>query len=256
MTGDDYFDVDVSDIPQRRNKRKREEDPQAYEIASALKMISDCDHHPVVSAEQLREAEPTLYAIVFESNEKYVGFVRNASPRRRVRPGLKYLQYGNALKRVDPPDLAIDDLVDLVVTEDRCAVLDPRAFTTLFGDVGVAFRQVPTNVKAITNALKNVIPLRPDSASALTARCGRRVIDARRLHHIVAERQTALKALTPEEMRTLLDRRGLGDAVQEDELVLDQDAVSDFLDLIEGRLFADDVTGEERRADAYSPRQH
>lgn len=37
------------------------------------------------------------------------------------------------------------------------------------------------------------------------------------------------------------------ETIQEDELVLDQDAVSGFLDLIEGRLFADDV---KWRADA------
>src|SRR6266571_2385935 len=103
------------DIPQRRDKRKREEDPEAYEIASALAMIRECDRHPPMNAEKLRDADPSLYAIVFESGGEYVGFVRNVSPRRPVKPGLRYLQYGDTLRKIEPPDLAIDDSVDLVV---------------------------------------------------------------------------------------------------------------------------------------------
>jgi hypothetical protein len=255
-TGDDYFDVDVSDIPRRRDMRKREDDPEAYEIASALAMIADTDDHPVMTAEELREADPSLYAIVFESEGDYVGFIRNSPPRRAVRPGLRYFQYGETLRRVAPPDLAIDDEVDLVVAADRCAILSPAAFTTLFGDVGVAFEQVPANVKAMSDALKGVLPLSSGSVTALNARTGRRVSDAKRLHHIVTERRGALKGLTSAELRTLLRRRGLEDAIQKGEISLTDDNVSDFLDLVEGRLFSDDVTGEERRADTYSPRSH
>jgi len=254
-TGDDYFDVDVSDIPQRRNMRKQEDDPEAYEIASALAMIADCDAHPVMTAEELRDADPSLYAIVFERDGDYVGFIRNSSPRRPVRPGLKYLQYGDTLRRVDPPDLAIDDDIDLVVAADRCAVLSPAAFTTLFGDVGVAFEQVSANVKAISDALKGVLPLGRGTLAALNARCGRRVSDAKRLHHIVTERRGALKKLTSAELRSLLKLRGLDGAIRRGEVSLTDDNVSDFLDLVEGRLFSDDLTGEERRADSYSSRK-
>jgi hypothetical protein len=254
-TGDDYFDVDVSDIPQRRNRRKKEDDPEAYEIASALAMVAECDNHPIMSATELRNANPSLYAIVFESHGEYVGFIRNSSPRRPVRAGLKYLQYGDALRRIDPPDLAIDDDIDLVVAADRCAVITPSAFTTLFGDVGVAFQQVPANVTAIADALKQVIPLSPKTVSALSSTCGGRISDAKRLHHIVSQRKEALKSLGSQEMKALLERRGLDGAVQQGELMLIDDNISDFLDLVEGRLFDDDVTGEERRADSYSPRR-
>jgi hypothetical protein len=254
-TSDDYFDLRVSDIPQRRNRRKREDDPEAYEIASALAMVADCDNHPVMTAAELRNADPTLYAIVFEDDGDYVGFIRNVSPRRSVRPGLKYLQYGDTLKKIDPPDLAIDDAIDLVVASDRCAVLSPTAFTTLFGDVGVSFEQVPSNVTAMSDALEGVLPLGPSTLTALSDRCGRRVNDAKRLHHIVTERKEAMEALTLSEMEVLLERRGLDGAIQNGELRLIDDNISDFLDLVEGRLFNDDVTGEERRADSYSPRR-
>lgn len=253
-TGDDYFDVDVSDIPQRRDKRKKEDDPEAWEIASALSMVAECDDHPRMTAEQLRAADPSLYAIVFESQGEYIGFVRNSPPRRRIKPGLRYLQYGDTLKKVEPPDLAIDDYVDLVVAADRCAVLSPDAFTTLFGDVGIAFQQVPANVEAVSEAIKGVLPLGAASLTALSARCGRRVIDAKRLHHIVTEREEALSTLKAAELETLLKKRGLEGSLQQGEIILTDDTVSDFLDLVEGRLFNDDLTGEERRADSYSPR--
>jgi len=45
------------------------------------------------------------------------------------------------------------------------------------------------------------------------------------------------------------------DAIQKGEISLTDGNVSDFLDLVEGRLFNDDLTGEGRRADAYSPRK-
>lgn len=254
-TGDDYFDVDVTDIPRRRDMRRREDDPEAYEIASALTMIANCDTHPVITAEELRDADPSLYAIVFESDGEYIGFIRNAAPRRAVKPGLRYLQYGDTLRKVDPPDLAIDDEVDLVVAADRCAILAPAAFTTLFGDVGVAFEQVGANVKSMSDALKDVLPLSSEAIAVLGVRCNRRVSDAKRLHHIVTQRQAALKGLTATELRSLLKRRGLEEAIQKGQVALTDDTVSDFLDLVEGRLFNDDVTGEERRADAYSSRK-
>jgi hypothetical protein len=247
--------VDVSDIPQRRNKRKREDDPEAYEIASALAMIADCDDHPVMTATELRNSNPSLYAIVFEDRGQYVGFIRNASPRRPVRPGLRYLQYSDTLRKIDPPDLALDDDIDLIVAPDRCAVISPNAFTTLFGDVGIAFEQVPVNVTGMSEALKDVLPLGANTLAALNDRCGRRVSDAKRLHHIMTERKEALEALTRKEMKALLERRGLDGAIEQGELVLSNNNISDFLDLVEGRLFNDDVTGEERRADSYSPRK-
>lgn len=256
-TGDDYFDLDVADIPERRDRRKKEDDPEAHEVASALQMIADTDDHPTMSADDLREAEPSLYAIVFESGGDYIGFVRNRNPQSIIKPGLRYLQYGDTLKKIEPPDLAIDDKVDIVIAPDRCAVMALGAFTTLFGDVGIAFQQVPKNVDFMTATFKKTFPLTDASIKALQDRCGRRVIDAKRLHHIVTERRKALAGVSKAKLRALLKERGLESSLNKsNQLVLDAEAVSEFLDLVEGRLFNDDVTGEERRADAYSPRKH
>jgi hypothetical protein len=255
MSTDDYFDVDVSDIPQRRDRRKKEEDPEAYEIATALAMIAECDEHNTLTAEELRDSNPTLYAIVFEDEGEYIGFIRNRSPQRTVKPGLRYLQYGDTLRKVDPPDLAIDSDIDVVVAPDRCAVLTPSAFTTLFGDVRIPFQQVPNNIEVMAKAFEGTLPLSETSLAALGERCGTRVIDAKRLHHIVTQREDALKGLGKDRMKDLLKERGLEDVLKPDGLQLTTETVTDFLDLVEGRLFDDDVTGEERRADAYSPRR-
>lgn len=256
FTRDDYFDVNTSDIPMRRDRRRKEEDPEAHEMAAALWMIAETDNHAVMTAEELRAADPTLYAIVFEDSGEYIGFIRNRSPQRVVKPGLRYLQYGDTLKKVDPPDLAIDDDIDPVVAGDRCAVLSQTAFTTLFGDVGVAFQQVMPNVFLMSGALKDALPLSSSSVAALQERCGRRVVDAKRLHHIVNERRDALEGMGTNEIRDLLKKRGLEKAERDGQLHLTAELVSDFLDLVEGRLFNDNVTGEERRADTYSPRGH
>jgi hypothetical protein len=45
----------------------------------------------------------------------------------------------------------------------------------------------------------------------------------------------------------------MGRGIVEGALVLTRENASEFLVLVEGRLFNDDVTGIERRADAYSP---
>jgi hypothetical protein len=255
MTSDDYFDVDVTEIPRRIDRRGKETDASAHEIATALEMVEMTDQHHPMSRAEILASKPTLYVIVFENDGEYIGFVRAASPRQRLKPGVRFLQYDDTLKEIKPPDLAIDDQIDLVVASDRCAVLRPSAFATLFGDVGIAFQQVTPNVTTMTKAFKKSMPLADASLEQLTDRCGRRVTDAKRLHHIATERRSALKALTKNQIVDLLDKRGLGDAIIDGALVLTKENVSEFLDIIEGRLYNDDVTRKERRADAYSPRQ-
>lgn len=255
ITKDDYFDIDVTDLPRKRDRRKREDDPAAYSLSSAITMITATDEHAVMTAEELRECKPPdLYAIVFKSKHEYVGFVRNVSPQKPLKPGWKFLRYGDTLRKLEPPDLAIDDAIDMVITEQRCAVLSSGAFDKLFGDVKVAFQHVPENAKTVADALKGTLPLSPGSLDRLRERCGRRLTDARRLDHIVRERQDALEAMTRSQITGLLAKRGLAHTVNEGALDLQEDEVSEFLDVVEGRLFTDDLTQEEKRADAYSPR--
>lgn len=251
-TADDYLEVDTSDLPQRRDKRKK--DDTALEPAAALSFVADTDRHISLNAAELREASPSMYAFSFKAGGGYVGFIRNTSPRRKVNPGLRFLKFEDTLRRMDPPDLAIDDTIDLVVTPDRIAIISLSAFNTLFGDVGVAFKKVPEHTQAIAEALAKSIPLTAESIEAVGGRCGRRVIDAKRLNHIATERSVALASLTKQELTDLLSKRGLKGLVKGGSLHVTNEFASEFLDVIEGRLFEDDVTSEQRRADSYSLR--
>ncbi len=251
---DDYLVVDVTDLPGRVDRRKKAD--AAAEPAAALSLISETDSHKSLTATELRNNTLTMYAFSFKVDDGYVGFIRNTNPRRRVTPGLRFLRFENVLRRVEQPDLAIDDEIDVVVTPRRIAILSLSTFNTLFGDVGVAFRQVPGNVRVVADALANTLPLTDASLRALLERCGRRVIDAKRLNHIASERAEALAGLDKKRVTDILRQRGLTALVKKGKLEVDEDSASEFLDAVEGRLFSDDVTGEERRADAYSPRRH
>lgn len=256
ITSDDYFDIDVQDLPERRDWRRRPEHPEAYAVASALALVTKATKHPRMSAEELRESKPAnLYAIVFPNQGDPVGFIRNMSPQSIVKPGLRLLRYGNTLRRLDRPDLSIDGEVDVVVASDRCAVLSSTAFRRIFGDVGVAFQDVPENLKIMSDTMRDLLPITSGTFRRMRERCEHRLIDARRLDYIVNVRRSALENIGREGMIELLQRRGLEDSVQGERLDLASARVSEFLDVVEGRLYEDDVTGEERRADAYSPRK-
>lgn len=114
--------------------------------------------------------------------------------------------------------------------------------------------EIVGGLTSLSTTLEQVLPLGADSIDVLSDRCGRRVSDAKRLNHIVSERAAALGSLTRDDIEELLERRGISTVIQDDKIRLTKETASDFLDLVEGRLFNDDVTGEERRADAYSPR--
>lgn len=249
---DDYLEVDVSGLPRRIDHRRRND--AVGEPAALLALIEGVDSLESLSASQLRASTPSMYAFVFETDDGFVGFVRNASPRRVVKPGLRYLRFENVLRRIDPPDISIDDLTDLVVTPSSIAMLSEGAFTTLLGDVRVAFTQVEANATVVFGALAKCLPLSSESEEVLRERCGRRVIDARRLNHIAGARSGALADLGKAGLTKILKDRGLDHLVKRGKLEIDAGSASEFLDVIEGRLFSDDVTGEERRADAYSPR--
>lgn len=252
-TADDYFDLDVADLPQRRDRRKREDDPEAWRHASALSMAHDADTFPTLNAEELRELEASFYVLAFEHGDGYICFVRKQSPRRPLKPGLRFLRFGDTVRKMEAPDLAIDSDVDLVLTTERCAILDLSAFRTVFGDVRVAFESVPANTGALQTALEAVIPLSEDALEALQGRCGRRLTDARRLQRLVEEKSDDIAALTPDALKSLLERRGV-DVLQDGSIELDDEDAATFLDLLDGRFFDDDITSAPRRADAYSSR--
>ncbi len=252
-SSDDYLEIDITGLPERVDRRKA--DDAETEPASALSLVAYTDRHHPLTASELRRARLTMYAFSFKLEDGYVGFIRNANPRRRLTPGVRFLRFENALRGMEPPDIAIDDDIDVVVTPERIAILSLNTFNTLFGDVGVAFQAVSENAKVVADALAETLPLTDASLKVLRERCGRRIIDAKRLNHIASQRAPALAGLDKKRLTAILSERGVSAVVKKGQLEIDEDSASEFLDAIEGRLFSDDVTGEERRADAYSPRR-
>src|SRR5262249_54075620 len=157
-----------------------------------------------------------------------------------------YFQYGDALKRLDNPDLVLDERIDVVITADRVAVLDERSFQTLFLDVHVAMREVPQHLGTVRNALSSSLPLSALANDALSSSCSRSVRAARRLHDLATLRADVLQNITGDELAATLAAHDLSDICKDGELTFDGARVSDFFDCLEGRLFHDDYTGESR----------
>lgn len=182
------------------------------------------------------------------------GFVTKTDPARVVRHG-RFFQYRDALQTVETPDLILSDSVDFVVHRGIAGILKPTPFRMLFADVDVALGEVPRYVAATQQALAMSVPLTASAAVALEAVVSRRISYASRLRRL-SERLAQLP-ITVESVRVAAQRH-LDDSERllngDGHLEFGEAEVSVILDLLEGRLFEDDFSGEHRRADRYSSR--
>ena len=227
---------------------------ELFGVAEALRIIDETDQHPVLSAADLRQVSRfNLYAISFHISNSFVGFIRQANPRRSLKPGLRYLQYGDTLKRMEQPDIVIDERVDIVVGPEDVAIISDGSVQVLFRDVDLVMQHVDPNVDAVDAALNECIPLTAGSLDALRIACNSGPRNARRLHNLVYGRLADLD-LDSSAFLKALEQRKLGHLVVDGELQLKQSDVPDFLDFVEGRFFDDDHSPETRRADRFSPR--
>lgn len=263
---DEHFVLERSEIPRPVQKTKRglsrdhsrSEDANSpdelFGVAEALRIIDETDHHPVLSAADLREASRfNLYAISFHIGNSFMGFIRQANPRRSLRPGLRYLQYGDTLKRMEQPDIVIDEKIDIVVAPEDVAIVSDGSVQVLFRDVDLVMQQVGVNVDAVCRALGVCIPVTANSLDVLRIACSSGPRNAKRLHHLVHSRLPHL-ALDSSTFLAALGQRQLGHLIVDGQLQLTESDVPDFLDFVEGRFFDDDHSPETRRADRFSPR--
>jgi hypothetical protein len=72
------------------------------------------------------------------------------------------------LRLADPPDLALDDRADLVITSNQIAILNPAVFDRLFSDIRALLNDIPANVVSLESAYKQ-LPLSDESKKALEA---------------------------------------------------------------------------------------
>lgn len=223
--------------------------------AELVHLMSVVDELPSVDARDLRERSNLFYALCWPSDGGGTGFVRQTDPVRVLRPGRRFFQYQDALRTVDTPDFAIDDSVDFVFHAGTVGILKPTPFRNLFSDVEVALRDVQAYVDTVQTALASTVPISDTAAAALQAIVSRRTTFAARLRRL-AERLSQVP-VTVDAVRAAATRH-FGDASAvldaNGQLQFGEDRVADVLDMLEGRLFEDDFSGQHRRADRFSSR--
>lgn len=242
------------------------EDDEAYEIAmgsapadlSTAALIDAVVHsHAIqpISAQELHQRRLTFYAICWgEAGTPGLALVRRLNPQRVIKPGHWFFAYHDVLRSVEQPTFMLDDRADLVIQADRIVMLNEVAGRGLLADINLAQSKVSEHFTQIATTLGR--DSFSDTARELFARAGQRVTVARRLAWIAETLRgksipgATLAAKAREDFddgAELVDERGKI-------VVSDPARVTDVLEILEGRLFSDPISGEHRRADRMSRR--
>lgn len=246
---DEYFSLVNTAIPKRSRPT-----PGSEETAAALRLVAHTDQHPPLPADRLRAGlKLNLYMISFPTTSGFLGFIRQTAPHRSIKPGLRYFQYGDTLKKVRHPDFVLDDKIDLIVGPDEVAIFSNTVVQVLFRDVGVVMGSVNGNVDRIAKAHHQHMPLSIEGTEALRHYGRKGPRNAKRLQDLVQYRLTELKSDPAAVIEDLCNHQ-LDHLVMNGELVLTDDSIPQYLDYLEGRLFHDDHTHSPRRADRFSKR--
>jgi hypothetical protein len=257
--GEEYFWVEVAELPQHpppRQSLSAEHADEAYDgTADLVRITRHVDELDAAGPNRLANRY-LFYTICWPvSNSSFVGFVKKTDPRQAMKAGRRWFQYGDVLRRADPPDLVLEPDVDVVVTPDFIAARNPTAFKNLLNDVQIVLSSVPANLESVKKLLKRSVPLSSSAAEALQRASERRVSYARRLHDLPARLDAItldIATLRKELRRVDVDPRAMLD--RDGHLAFTEENVGVFLDVIESRYFDDELGNERRRADRYSKR--
>ncbi|MGW4640922.1 hypothetical protein ACWEN6_20495 [Sphaerisporangium sp. NPDC004334] len=263
---EEYFLLDFDDIPEqpdipspsRKAKEAASEDENPDRTAALLRSLRDVAVLESYNPQRLPEFTPVLYYSISwqQRDESWAHFIRKANPRQMFKPGRRWFGYGDTLKRIADPAMMIDDSVDMVLTSKHLAAFNGKHLKDLFTDVHIVMQNVPKYVNRVTEILdEDSIGITPRAKDALLAMATKRYSFAVRLYQL-QERLLEIK-LNLEKLSTVLDQHAIDmDNVINDDGQLDfgEKQVETFLDLVDGRFFKDDFTGEARRADRFSKR--
>lgn len=253
--GEEYFRVEIDELPTKPQAHRRSAAPETNDVDSAdlVRLVASVDRLDPVA--DLDDFAYVFYAICWPADSGFAGFVKKTDPRRALRAGRRWFQYGDVLRRADPPDLVLEPNVDVVVTPTFVAARNPTAFKNLLNDVQVALAAVPRDVKAVRARLRHSVPLSKGAAAALEDAAMKRVSYARRLNLLpsrLADVTLDEATLRKELRRVGVPARALIGASGEFDFGAEEVGV--FLDVLEARYFDDRLGGERRRADRYSTR--
>ncbi|RVX44903.1 hypothetical protein EDD27_7670 [Nonomuraea polychroma] len=261
--GEEYFLLDLDEIPEQPEKPSRgkkadltPEDDNQDRTAALIRALRDVGVLDILDPHELPEFTPTLfYSVAWQqADDTWVHFIRKTNPRQVFKPGLKWLGYGDTLKRIADPAMVIDDLIDMILTADQLAAFSGQHLKTLFTDVHIVLQDVPKYVDTVAKILdEESIGITEDAKTALLAASKKRVSFAARLYRLqerLAEIRLDLNRLGKVMDLHTIDIGSLLDG--EGKIHFQEDQAGLFLDVLDGRLFKDDWTGEPRRADRYS----
>lgn len=265
--GEQYFVIPTSDLPSPPSGRhahpqlSKEAQSDGEEPEDELEAVSDIvalvgsSELEEIPATSLKDGSFSFYALVWPQENGVAAFIKKTSPTALIRPGYVYLKWGNTLKKIESPDLVLHSTVDVIITPDRVYALDQTAFQQLFADVKITLQDVPQKVRALAAVLPEDSPLSAAAMATLVTHCGTRPSHAARLRRL-APRLAELE-LSGEKIRAVLEKHGVDPATflnEKNEFDFAASDVGKFLDMLDGRWFADDLSGEPRRADRFSRR--
>ena len=256
---DEYFALANTAIPSRPVGRHQGQSPRlgppgSAEVAAALQMVAGTDQHQALSAGRVRRGlRLNLYMISFRTSAGFLGFIRKAGPQSLIKPGLRYFQYGDTLKRISRPDFVFDDRMDMIVGPDEVAIFSSAVVQVLFRDVGLVMGGVEGNVQQLADRFHQHLPLHAEGEEALRRYGNHGPRNAKRIHDLVHHRLDDLK-VDPAAITQDFSTHELGSLLRNGELALTDESIPGYLDYLEGRLYHDDHTQEPRRADRFSRR--
>lgn len=266
-TGEEYFTLDLEQIRAEpkyvmlinsSGEAEREiPDPTVKatprdEFFDGLRELGDIE---TLDASQLRDSRFLFYAVAFENEGHQIIVFRKQDPTVALKRGFAVFAYGDALRKVDKPDIVLDEDVDFVIRDHQVYVLRKNAFEMIVSDLRVVLQDVPAVVASLETALRTRVKLHPSATAAISVACGKRISFAVRLRDL--PQRVASAGVNADKVRRSMtdhkeDPNGLLNA--DDEFEFGEEAVGTFLDVLEGRYFEDDFTGEKGRADRLSRR--
>jgi hypothetical protein len=253
--GEEYFRVSVDGLPAR--KPRRGQDESTVDAAAMLSAVAAPDELEKIPPVDLADHTAfVFYGLVFDLvGGGTVTFVTKGDPVRAAAMFKVSLWGADRLRLVPPPLLSLRAYVDLVIVAEEVLVLRKTAFEQLFNDVKVALADAPQNIEEIAATLEGMVALGESAVTALKAVATKRVSYAVRLRNL-SDRINEINP-TPSVIRNKLLAIGNApeDLLDGDEFAFTDDNVGLFLDLMEGRHFADDWTGDRMRADRMSHHQ-
>jgi hypothetical protein len=260
---DQHFILELDEVPEqpapssrRRRAQDMDEQDNRDRTAALVRTLRAPGRLEQIDASRLRGFKAMFYAIAYQQPDgSWIHFIKKVDPRRILKPGLMWTHFGTSLRKIDAPDMVIESSIDVLLTQDRLAGFSGTVIRNLFTDVHLAVRDVPTYVANIVTSLGSEMIIDDASREVLCRAAGKKISFAMRLYAL--QHTLDNMEMKPDMVRDVLTAHGVDHAQLLDSdgrFSFEEKAVGIFIDVMEGRYFESDWSGELRRADRFSTR--